>query len=193
LITIFIVGVSYLFIKNPAKYYSIKSQIFPIEDKIPENVDPVSKDFGLVIPKIGVNVPIIADVNGLNPNEFLWKVTEGVAHFKHVEAYDVIVDGAFPGQAGNIFLFGHSQIPGGDTSKYQAVFNELPVLTYEDKLIVYYKGEKYEYRVIEGKVIEKTEVYYLERTPEETLHLMTCWPLGFNNQRYLVTALKSQL
>jgi len=66
-------------------------------------------------------------------------------------------------------------------------------LTYEDKLIVYYKGEKYEYRVIEGKVIEKTEVYYLERTPEETLHLMTCWPLGFNNQRYLVTALKSQL
>ena len=191
LIIVIVLAVVYLFAKNPAKYYTLKSQVFPPQDEIPEDVEPVSQDFGLVVPKLGINVPVIADVNGLNPNEFLWKVTEGVAHFKHVEAYDVIVDGAFPGQIGNIFLFGHSQIPGGDTSKYQAVFNESPALNYGDKIIVFYNGEKYEYHVVEGKIIGKTDVYYLEKTPEETLHLMTCWPLGFNNERYLITALRT--
>jgi len=185
----------FLFVNEPTTYYQMKEKVLPFSSqrteenkKIEEDVAPVSNEFGLVIPKIGVNVPIVADVDGLNPDEYFWKVTQGVAHFKHAEAHDVVVDGAFPGEEGNVFLFGHSQIPGGDTSKYQSVFNDLPVLEFEDKIIVYFQGERYNYSVIEGKVIEKNELYYLEKTESEILHLMTCWPLGFNNKRYIVIA-----
>ena len=53
---------------------------------------------------------------------------------------------------------------------------------------MYYQGEKFEYRVVEGKVVEKTALEYLKHTDEETLTLMTCWPLGFENKRYIVRA-----
>ena len=166
---------------NPAKVLSS----FQIREP---KIDPISKDFGLVIPKIGVNVPVVDNVDGSNEKEYLWKLTEGVGHFKALKTPEMEVDGAYPDQGGNIFIFGHSQIPGGDMSRYQGVFNQLSDLQKGDKVVVYYQGEKFEYRVVEGKVVEKTALEYLKHTDEETLTLMTCWPLGFENKRYIVRA-----
>ncbi|MBU0708841.1 sortase [Patescibacteria group bacterium] len=149
---------------------------------------PVSEDFSLIIPKVSINVPVIADVDGGNSKEYLWRVTQGVAHFKHRQYANVTVDGSLPGEGGNIFLFGHSQIPLGDTSDYQGVFNDLPTLVPHDRIALHYQGEQYEYQVAEGKVISKKDLTYLEATVEETLTLMTCWPLGLDIQRYIVRA-----
>ncbi|OQX51592.1 hypothetical protein B5M47_00140 [candidate division CPR3 bacterium 4484_211] len=152
------------------------------------DIIPVSKDFSLVIPKIKVNVPVIANVDGGNPREYLWRVTQGVAHFKHREFTNVIVDGALPGEKGNIFLFGHSQIPGGDTGEYKGVFNNLHKLTTGDRIVVVYQGQSYHYQVVEGKVVSKKALEYLAPTEEEVLTLMTCWPLGLDVNRYIVRA-----
>ncbi|MBU1110561.1 sortase, partial [Patescibacteria group bacterium] len=143
----------------------------------PEQI-PVSDDFSLLIPKISINVPVIPNVDGGNLSEYLWSVTQGVAHFKHKEFANITVDGAFPGEGGNIFLFGHSQIPGGDTGDYKGVFNSLPKLINGDSIKVVYQGAHYEYVVSEGKVVSKKALEYLEPTGEEVLTLMTCWPLG---------------
>lgn len=158
----------------------------PVE--IEEEVKPVSGDFGLVIPRLGINVPVIANVDGGNPKEYLWQVTRGVAHFKHREYADVIVDGSLPGEGGNIFLFGHSQIPGRDTGNFQGVFNGLSKLNSGDRIYVYYQDDPYVYRVSEKKVISKRDLSYLKRTPQETLTLMTCWPLGLDIRRYIIRA-----
>ena len=92
------------------------------------------------------------------------------------------------GEDGNIFIFGHSQVPGGDMSDYRGAFNDLPNIKEGDELIFYYQEKKYSYRVYESKVVEKTAFEYLGHTTEETLTLMTCWPLGFENKRYIVRA-----
>ena len=190
LVIIVILSLGYwVFTSRPATFYELKSLVSETP-KVEKDVVPVSGDFGLVIPEIGVNYPVVPDVDGLNPDDYLWKVTEGVAHFKHSELSNLIVDGAYPGETGNIFLFAHSQIPGGDMSKYQGAFNDLPGLKAGDSILMYYKNQKYEYVVTDSKIIEKTDLHYLEKTDKETLHLMTCWPLGFNNRRYLVTAVR---
>lgn len=149
---------------------------------------PFNTEFTLWIPKINVNAPVIADVDGSEAFEYLWQVKQGVAHYKHKKLTRVTVDGAKPGEGGNIFLFGHSQIPGGDTGNFQGVFNDLHKLIPGDKVIVYYQGQEFEYQVTKGKVVERDAVEYLERTPEETLTLMTCWPLGLDVKRYLILA-----
>lgn len=183
----------YLWLTRPAtvyKYYGEFGKALGIETEIPEKPEPapISQDFGLIIPKISLNAPILANVDGTNPKEYMWKVKEGIAHFKHMEYRNVVVDGSFPGEGGNIFLFGHSQIPGGDMSDYQGAFNDLAKLTKGDRVIIYYQAKRFEYQVEEGKVVPKQALEYLEKTPTETLHLMTCWPLGLDVKRYLVVA-----
>ncbi len=149
---------------------------------------PINTDFSLLIPKIELNAPVIANVDGGNPREYLWRVTQGIAHFKPRRFANVEVDGALPGETGNIFLFGHSQIPGGDTSNFKGVFNNLIKLIPGDKVYIFYQGQKLSYEVTEAKVVPKTALEYLEPTSEETLTLMTCWPLGLDIKRYIVRA-----
>jgi len=166
----------------------IKAALPSIKDTDPPLADPVSREFGILIPKIGVNAPIIADVDGSDKGDYLWKIKDGVGHFKALEIKDFTVDGAFPGEVGNIFIFGHSQIPGGDLSNYQGVFNQIPEMNEGDQIIIFYQNERFNYQVEEGKVVEKNDFEYLGPTEVETLTLMTCWPLGFENQRYIIRA-----
>jgi len=148
---------------------------------------PVSADFGLIIEKIGVNAPIF-DVDGFNEKEYGPSILQGIGHFRQKLFLSTLVNGVYPGVSGNVFLFGHSQIPGGDESHYKGVFNNLGQLEIGDKIMVYYQGKAYNYQVYESKVVDKTALEYLGQTPEETLTLMTCWPLGLDVKRYIVRA-----
>lgn len=149
---------------------------------------PISADFGLVIEKIGVNAPI-RHVDGSNEKAYLPNILQGIGHYQPKVLPQVVVDGSLPGEGGNVFLFGHSQIPGGDLSHYKGVFNNLGQLEIGDRMTVYYQGQAYyNYEVYQSKVVDKTALSYLDRTPKETLTLMTCWPLGLDIKRYIVRA-----
>lgn len=150
--------------------------------------EPVNKDFSIFAPQINVNAPVFANVDGGDENAYLANVLRGVAHYKNKKFKNVVVDGAFPGQKGNIFLFGHSQIPGGDLSNYQGVFNNLEELMPGDIVKIYYQEQEYQYEVMNGQVVDKDAVEYLESTETETLTLMSCWPLGLDWKRYVVRA-----
>lgn len=148
---------------------------------------PVSADFGLIIEKIGVNAPIF-DVDGFNEKEYGPSILQGIGHFRQKLFLLTFVNGNYPDGSGNIFLFGHSQIPGGDENHYKGVFNNLGQLETGNNVIVYYQGKPFYYQVYESKIVDKTALEYLVRTPEETLTLMTCWPLGLDVKRYIVRA-----
>lgn len=184
-----------LWFQRPATVYEFRDRINKLvlvqnpEDDMPIDAmpAPASPYFGLWIPKIGINAPIL-DVDGSNEKEYLPNILRGVGYYQHKELPEVTVDGSFPGEGGNIFLFGHSQIPGGSLENYQGVFNDLHKLVAGDRIVVYYQGQAFEYEIFEAKVVSKHAMEYLARTESETLTLMTCWPLGLDVKRYIVRA-----
>ena len=68
----------------------------------PIRVKPVNTDFSIVIEKIGVNAPIVADVTVTNEDAYNNALKDGVAHA-------LVSD--YPSQEpGNVYLFAHSAI-----------------------------------------------------------------------------------
>ncbi|TSC97403.1 MAG: Uncharacterized protein CEN88_51 [Candidatus Berkelbacteria bacterium Licking1014_2] len=160
---------------------STKQSLFrgAIKSVLPE--EPKSKEFGLMVEKLKINAPVIVDVDGNNEGEYLKAVEKGVAHYQ---------DTGLPGKNGNVFIFGHSSYWKWAVGDYKTVFKELDKMEKDDIIIVWYKSVKYEYKVIEKRIIEATDMSAIsqETDGKKILSLMTCWPPGTVEKRYLVKA-----
>jgi sortase A len=158
-------------------------QIFSASATVPpdeeENIIvPESEEFGVIIPKIRANAPVIANVDPFNEDEYQYQLTRGVAHAKGT---------VLPGQTGNVFLFAHSAGNFYEANRYNAIFYLLNKLEKEDEIIVFHDREQYTYKVTETKVVNNDQVEYLtSREAKQTVTLMTCWPAGTTLQRLLV-------
>jgi len=141
-----------------------------------EDTSALIKQFGLIINKLGVLVPVIPDVEGNNKPAYLKALTRGVAQYKGT---------AKPGEGGNIFIFGHSSTLIG-TGNYAQVFASLNELKKGDEAIVTYRENDYRYVVSAKKVVASDDVSVLAPTKTEQLTLMTCWPIGSNAKRLIV-------
>lgn len=158
----------------------ISTKLISFLPSIGEKEEPKSQDFGLIIPKLNINTPILADVNGYNEKEYYLKLANGVAHFKGT---------AKPSDSkGNIFIFGHSGFLKNAIGDYKEIFKNLDQLNKEESIIVWYKGEKKTYKVVENKVVKDDDLSVLEPTKDLTLTLMTCWPPGTIAKRRVVVA-----
>lgn len=138
------------------------------------------KEFGLVIPKLGINVSVIQDVNPQNPKEYQKALSKGVAHAKGTSTPDAL---------GNTFLFAHSSDTFLNANRYNAIFYLLNKMEPNDLFYVAYKGRLYKYFVVEKKVVAPTQIeYYHKPLPdyENTLTLMTCWPPATTLKRLVV-------
>jgi LPXTG-site transpeptidase (sortase) family protein len=144
-----------------------------------KTLDPADKDFGIVIPKIRANAKVIPEVDPLNPAVYQRALTKGVAQAKGA---------SYPGEGGNIFIFAHSSADILEANKYNAIFYLLSKLEKDDEIDMYYKNQKYIYKVTERKTVNADEVKYLEQTDTEQLTLMTCWPPGTTLKRLVVIA-----
>ena len=143
---------------------------------------PVDEEFGIVIPKILANAKVIAEVNPWDARVYQGALTEGVAHAQ---------GSALPGEIGNIFIFAHSGADLVEANRYNAVFYLLYKLAIDDEIYLFYKGNKYIYRVKEKKTVGAQDVSYLkDKGRDEKLTLMTCWPPGTTMKRLIVTAEK---
>ncbi len=143
---------------------------------------PIDANFGIVIPKIGANAKIIPNVDAANETEYLAALKEGVAHVK---------GSAFPGEGGAIYLFAHSTDYFWNVGTYNAIFYLLYKLEPNDEVDLFFKGQRYTYRVIDKKIVDPSQVEYLTRkTNREFLTLQTCWPPGTTLQRLLVFAVR---
>ncbi len=144
-------------------------------------IKPIDKKFGIVIPKIGANAKIIEQVDPYNSGIYQVALTKGVAQAK---------GSAFPdATGGNMFLFSHSSANLLEAKTYNSIFYLLSKLKKGDEIYIYYKDVKYKYKVSQIKIVDAGDVSYLSpKSDVRTLTLMTCWPAGTNYKRLLVIA-----
>lgn len=151
-----------------------------VDGKTVQILVPEDPNFSIVIPKIGANARVIAGVDTSNEQIYSTALKEGVAQ---------ALGTAFPGEGGHIFLFAHSTDYWWNVSTYNAVFYLLGKLEKGDEINIFYKGERFVYRMIDSKIVDPSEVEYITRkTNKEFLTLQTCWPLGTTFKRLLVFA-----
>lgn len=145
-----------------------------------EYLTPEDPNFSIIIPKIGANARIIANVDSSDEKIYLPILQKGVA-----QAWGT----SFPGESGHIFLFAHSTDYFWNVGTYNAIFYLLHKLEISDEITIIYKGQRFLYRVIGKNVVDPSEVQYLTRkTNKEFLTLQTCWPPGTTLKRLLVFA-----
>ncbi len=144
------------------------------------DITPIDSDFGIVIPKLGANARIIANVDAFDSRAYQAALARGVAHARGT---------VYPGQVGNMFLFSHSSVDFYRATQFNSVFYLLNKLEAGDQIEVYYQNVKYVYQVKDKKIVEGSAVSYLSaRGNEKMLTLMTCWPPGTSLRRLMVFA-----
>ncbi len=145
------------------------------------DLEPVNKDFSIIIEKIGVNAPVTADVSVWDPNEYNEALKIGAAH-----AASSMYPSSDPG---NVYIFAHTSVNFWELGKYATVFNLLRKLEFGDTVHVFYKNQDFEYKVITKEVLKGWDTYPLTRPViEPILTLQTCDPPGTTINRLIVTA-----
>lgn len=166
--------------KEPTLPQSVPVLFNPLVTEDGASIDPINKDFSLIVPKVGINAPVLAGVNPTDPGEYSEALKKGVAHSSL--SY-------FPNQDGTVYLFSHSTNYDWFVKDLNAVFYLLKNLSEGDLIVVYYKGSQYTYRLTEKRVVKPSEVsYLLPQTGKKRLILQTCWPPGSTNERLLLFA-----
>ncbi len=136
-----------------------------------------NKEFALVIPKIGVNVRILPDIDPFDAKTYQKALSQGVAH---------AVGTSLPSEGKNTVLFAHSTDNFYNANRYNAVFYLLSKLLVGDKVFVVEDGRIYEYAVVTNTVVEAEEIGYMEQDVEGVVTLITCWPPGTTLKRRVV-------
>lgn len=177
--------VSYVAINSPAlakksQYFwdvSILKHVYSkaVPTPTPNPFNPAS-EARLVIPKIGVDVPISWNVP---EDQLKTKLLEGVVHSQ---------DTALPGQKGNIFITGHSSYYPWVDSTYKNVFALLDKLSTGDKVFIKYSSAVFNYEVQSSKVVSPNDLSVMSQGDDYNLTLMTCVPIGTNLNRLIVSA-----
>jgi len=161
--------------KNEVEYQLNKTKRQKIEEII-----PLSREFGIVIPKLVINVKVIKNVNPYDTNIYQKALTQGVAHAEGT---------SLPGEGGNIFIFSHSSENFYEAVRYNSIFYLLPKLELGDTITLYYNNNRFDYHVSEKKVVDPGDIKYLNANSEKPqLTLMTCYPPGTNLKRFIVVA-----
>ena len=144
----------------------------------PLSISPLDPNFDIIIPKIGANARVVANVDPGNYNKYIDALRHGVAHAAGTK---------YPGQAGNTFLFAHSVGNFWEVSRWNAVFYLLRELNPGDEVDLFYLGRRFVYVVYDKKVVDPTDVRYLSSQANfPMLTMQTCWPPGTTLKRLLV-------
>ncbi len=141
---------------------------------------PVNKDFALIVPKIGVNAPVVADVDPTKYSAYDKALTQGVAHAS---------TSFLPDADGTVYLFSHSTNYEWFVRDLNAVFYLMKNLEKGDTIVIIYKGKQYTYLISEKRVVSPRDTSYLVPVVgTRNLILQTCWPPGSTTQRLLIFA-----
>ena len=145
----------------------------------PVAITLVDTDFGIVIPKIDANAPIVANVDPYDSTAYQQALAHGVAQAE---------GSGVPTDSKTMFLFAHAS---GDllmARRYNSIFYLLNKMATDDEITIYYHNLPYTYQVTQVKTVAPDAVNYLENTPDTDLILMTCTPPGTTWKRLLVFA-----
>ena len=173
-------GIEYRLAESAETQESSALPSTPKPQPAPLTIVPVDTDFGIVIEKIGVNAPVIADVDTNSHAAYMEAMRHGVAHAK---------DTAKPDEIGNIYLFAHSTLNFWEFGPYATVFTTLHQLVPGDRIVLLYKGKRYDYRVVEKEIVPGFDLTPLNReSSRRVLTLQTCDPPGTTWRRLIIIA-----
>jgi len=124
----------------------------------------------IVIDRIGVSATIFDDISTLESSIYNNALKNGVAHIKGTSHIDDI---------GPSFVFAHSSRSVLGVNQGEAIFANLKLLEYNDKIVIYYRGVKHEYRVYDKLIVPANDNSIFKASlPEKSLVLITCDPPG---------------
>lgn len=157
-------------------FIALKGQFVNSENSILQE-DP----FSMEIPALGIDVPIVWTQTS-NNESILTDLKEGISH-----AYRT----SFPGSGeGNGVYFGHSSGYwwGPARGDYDTVFATIENLEEGDEIIVQNPTRRYKYKVTKKGVTTPDDPAIFEQTDNESITLVTCYPLGTALKRLYVRA-----
>lgn len=194
---IFLVGVGYLV----TIYYPIGQAWYRYKNSTSSNqasqvgsTEPIVSDsvvadnkFRIEIPKILAEASVIANVDPTDKEVMDKVLKNGKVALKSGSNMPGDGDGS------SLFVFAHSTELGIFSNTRNSVFYLLNELENDDKIYIYFNGNKYEYLVENKLIVGAKDTQYLDyrQDNEETLIVQTCWPLGTNWRRLLVLAKRS--
>lgn len=129
----------------------------------PDLDTPLPRGDRLVLPAIGVDV-------GVFEGDADTCLRQGTWHDSTSED---------PGEGGNVVIAGH---------RNRGVFVLLPYMHPGEPVILYWRGEEFDYTVTEVFEIGPDEDWVLEPTDSETLTLYTCTPRWIGDRRVVLRA-----
>jgi LPXTG-site transpeptidase (sortase) family protein len=140
----------------------------------------VNQDFSIVIPKIGVNAPVIANVDPTTFAKYADALKAGVAH----AGTSFLPDGN-----GTVYLFSHSTNYDWFVKDLNAVFYLVKNLNKSDTIVLIYNRKRYTYKITGKQVVaSKSTSYLYPSAGKKNLILQTCWPPGSTAERLLIFA-----
>lgn len=140
----------------------------------------VSAEPKIIIPKIGVEAPVVYDVTSVEESAYQAGLERGVVRLGTT---------ANPGTKGNVVIGGHSSNNVFNAGKYKYVFVNLKRLDVGDIFYLNYNGQRYTYKItVAKKIITPKETSVLAQTEKPTVTLFTCDPPGTNVNRLIVQA-----
>lgn len=145
-----------------------------------QTITPVDTDYGIVIEKINANAKVVAGIDPNNERQYSEALSRGVA---------AVAGSTEPGQPGNLYIFSHSADAPWNIVRFNAIFYLLRELEKGDKIVVFYKGRRYDYSVYDKTVASATDTTFLSnRYDKPVLTLQTCDPPGTLLNRLVVRA-----
>ena len=180
----------FLEVKQEIKERIVPTEI-PLPPAVPSTFDPlvgldgskivpINTTFSIIIPKIGVNATIVADVDPLDETKYVEALKNGVAH-SNLSYY--------PDENGTVYIFSHSTNYDWFVKDLNAVFYLLKNLTSGDHVVIIYHGKRYTYEITRSEIVEPDAInFLLPQSGDRNLILQTCWPPGTTKQRMLLFA-----
>lgn len=139
----------------------------------------VPKEPRIIIPKIGVDAPLVTGLVSVLEPDIQKALQDGVVH------YPV---SSVPGTPGKSILIGHSSNAPWVPGKYKFVFMRLEELVLGDEFMANYESTQYTYKIVSIKEVLPTDLSVLEPTEKPTMTLITCTPVGTDWRRLIVHA-----
>ncbi len=137
----------------------------------------------LIIPKLGVSAPLLFPQNN-SESSILEELKSGIIRYP---------GSAFPGQAANSIIFGHSSDYFWRSGNFKRVFSGLNNLEDGDEIIIelaYVSGFKkvLKFQVYAKEILWPIDQRIFKASDKSELTLVTCWPLNTSLKRLVVRA-----
>jgi LPXTG-site transpeptidase (sortase) family protein len=149
----------------------------------PTKAGAAKPEIRIIIKKINVSAPVILS-DSVSDQALLEDLAKGVVRYPTT---------ASAGQDGNMVLSGHSSNYSWIKSDYNYVFRSIGKLEAGDEIVLRVTQEngktlEYQYRMKSHAVVTPDDPAIFTTADSPTLTLVTCWPLGTQLKRYVVTA-----